>query len=155
MNTKTNWIIKFQLEGETQTGHAVKMDSAASGALTTGPTPKELFLQSLAGCTMMDVALIIEKSRKHLEKFWVDVDAELCDSHPKTFKKIHLKYNFVCPDLDENTVKRAIDISREKYCSIYNTIKDSVEITYSFEISNSNRKTENSINHKEDISCLT
>jgi putative redox protein len=140
MNTKTNWVIKFQLEGETQTGHTVKMDSAASGSLTTGPTPKELFLQSLAGCTMMDVALITEKSRKQLDKFWVDVEAELTDTHPKVFKKIHLKFNFVSPDLDENTAKRAIDISREKYCSIYNTIKNTVEITYSYEISNSHAK---------------
>jgi putative redox protein len=155
MNTRTNWITKFQLEGETKTGHRVKMDSASAGALTTGPTPKELFLQSLAGCTMMDVALIIEKSRKKLDRFWIDVEAELCNTHPKTFKKIHLKYNFISPDLDEDTAKKAIDISREKYCSIYNTIKDSVDISYSYEISNSNLETENKKNHKEDITCLT
>jgi putative redox protein len=155
MKTKTNWIKKFQLEGETQTGHSVKMDSAASGAEVTGPTPKELFLQSLAGCTMMDVALIVEKSRKQLDKFWVEVDGELCDTHPKTFKKIRLKYNFVSPDLDEDTAKKAIDISREKYCSIYNTIKNCVEITYSFEISKTYHESENQINHKEDITCLT
>lgn len=136
MKTKVNWITKFYLEGETDTGHAVKMDSAAAGNVTKGPTPKELLLQALAGCTMMDVAVILEKSRKQVEKFWVDIDAELANEHPKVFTKIHLKYNFIGKDLDDNSVKRAIDLSREKYCAIYNVLKNSVDITYSYEITN-------------------
>jgi len=134
MNTKVNWVTKFYLEGETNTGHSVKMDSAAAGAETKGPAPKELLLQALAGCTMMDVAVILEKSRKQMDKFWIDVDAELANEHPRVFTKIHLKYNFVGKDLDENSVKRAIELSNEKYCAISNVLKPAVELTYSYEI---------------------
>lgn len=134
MKTKVNWKAKFYLEGETATGHTVKMDSAGAGLKTAGPTPKELVLQALAGCTMMDVAGMLEKQRKHVDKFWIDVDAELANEHPKVFTKIHLTYNFKGSDLDDSCVKRSIDLSREKYCAIYNMLKHSVEITYSYEI---------------------
>ena len=134
MKTKVNWVSKFYLEGETSGGHTVKMDSAGDEMLPTkGPTPKELLLQALAGCTMMDVP-DIEKSRKHLEKFWVDVDGEIAAEHPKVFTKIHLKYNFAGNDLDDNSVKRAIELSKEKYCAISNMLKNSVELTHSYEI---------------------
>jgi putative redox protein len=136
MKTKVNWISKFYLEGETDTGHLVKMDSPAGGNVTKGPAPKELFLQSLAGCTMMDVAVILEKSRKHIDKFWIDVDSEMANEHPKVFTKIHLKYNFVGKELDDNSVKRAIELSKEKYCAISNILYKTVEITHSYEIIN-------------------
>lgn len=134
MKTTVNWKTKFYLEGETSTGHIVKMDSAGAGIPTQGPTPKELLLQALAGCTMMDVAGIIEKSRKHLRKFWVDIDGDICAEHPKVFKQIHLKYNFEGDDLDDETVKRAIDLSKEKYCAISNMLRNSVVLTHSYEI---------------------
>lgn len=136
MKTKVNWITKFYLEGETDTGHIVKMDSSAAGNVTKGPVPKELLLQALAGCTMMDVAAVLEKSRKHMDKFWIDVDAEMANEHPRVFTKIHLKYNFAGKDLDDNSVKRAIELSKEKYCAISNLLKKGVELTYSYEINN-------------------
>jgi len=71
-----------------------------------------------------------------MDKFWVDVDAELANEHPKVFTKIHLKYNFVGKDLDDNSVKRAIELSQEKYCAISNVLKKAVELSYSYEITN-------------------
>lgn len=134
MKTRLNWVENFHLEGTTNTGHIVQMDSAPAGKASEGPTPKELLLQALAGCTMMDVVLILEKSRKTLEKFWIDVEGELAKEHPRVFTKIHLKYNFVAQNLDINTVKRAIELSRNQYCAISSMLKKAVEITYSFEI---------------------
>jgi putative redox protein len=134
MKTKLNWIRKFHLEGNTETGHVVQMDSPAGGNITKGPAPKELLLQALAGCTMMDVALILEKSRKTPEEFWIEVEGEIAKEHPKVFTKIHLKYNFVSPILDEVTVKQAIELSRNNYCAITAMLEKAVEITYSFKI---------------------
>jgi len=134
MKTKLSWIDKFHLEGITETGHVVHMDSAAASNVTKGPTPKEFLLQALAGCTMMDVVLILEKSRKTPEQFWIDAEGELAKEHPRVFTKIHLKYNFVSPTLDEQTVKRAIELSRGNYCAVSAMLKKAVEITYSFKI---------------------
>ncbi|RPI19096.1 MAG: OsmC family peroxiredoxin [Ignavibacteriae bacterium] len=134
MRTKVNWINKYHLEGETETGHFIHMDSAPAGEETKGPTPKELLLQALAGCTMMDVSLILEKSRKHVDKFWIDVEADTAKEHPRVFTRIHLKYNLIGQDLDNKTVERAIELSRERYCSIYGMLQENVDITYSYEL---------------------
>jgi putative redox protein len=134
MKAKINWISNFHLEGETQTGHTITMDSKPAGTHSKGPTPKELILQSVAGCTMMDVVLIIQKSRKQLDKFWVDVDSEITAEHPKMFSKIHLIYNFIGKELDSALIERAINLSRDKYCGVYNMLKDKVDITYSYNI---------------------
>ncbi len=139
MKTKVKWIDTFHLEGETDTGHKVPMDSGPAGEITSGPTPKELVLQALAGCTMMDVVVILQKQRKEIKKFWIDVDAELAANHPKVFTKINVGYNFVSENLDEESARKAIELSREKYCAVYNMLNKASEITYSVSI---NKNTE-------------
>lgn len=134
MKARIDWINKFHLEGKTQSGFTINMDSSASGAETKGPAPKELVLQALAGCTMMDVSLILEKSRKSPEKFWIDVEAEVSDKHPRVFNKIHLQYNFIGNNLDESIVERAINLSKDTYCAVSGMLNKAVEITYSFKI---------------------
>jgi len=133
LKTTTNWIENLHLEGETDTGHTVPMDSNPLDA-TYGPTPKELVLQGLAGCTMMDVISILKKQRKNIEKFFIDVDAELATEHPKVFTKINVGYNFISSDLDEETARKAIELSRETYCAIYNMLKKATEISYTINI---------------------
>jgi putative redox protein len=85
---------------------------------------------------MLDVVLMLKKGRKNLEKFWIDVDAEVAEQHPKVFTKVNLKYNFTGSGLDEESVVRAIELSREKYCAVYGMLKHSVDITYTYEINN-------------------
>ena len=136
MKACINWIKDNELQGETGSGHIVKMDSKPAGSASTGSFPKELILQGLAGCTMLDVVLMLKKGRKNLEKFWIDVDAEVAEQHPKVFTKVNLKYNFTGSGLDEESVVRAIELSREKYCAVYGMLKHSVDITYTYEINN-------------------
>jgi putative redox protein len=134
MKVHVDWIDKFHLHGTTEKGQTVRMDSTAGEEKPRGAAPKELILNAVAGCSMMDVVLILEKSKRHLEKFWVDVEGELAKEHPKVFTKIHLTYNFVGKDLDDVSVERAIELSRGKYCAVYGMLKNSVNITYSYRI---------------------
>jgi putative redox protein len=62
------------------------------------------------------------------------VDAELAPNHPKVFTRINVGYNFISDNLDEETAKKAIDLSREKYCAVYNMLKKASDITYTLEI---------------------
>lgn len=132
--TKTariNWIEDFKLEGITDNGLEVKMDS---GANASAASPAQLLLQSLAGCTMMDCVLIITRSRKKLLKFWIDVEAEEAEEHPKIFKKIHMTYHFIGPELDTVLVERAIKLSEEKYCRVHAMLCQSSELTSSYKL---------------------
>src|SRR4030095_5044071 len=125
------WLEGLKLEGTTDNGKTVFMDSGENAAAAS---PAQLLLQSLAGCTMMDCASIIMKSRKNLEKFWVDIEAEEAETHPKVFKSIHLTYNFIGEGLDDSTVDRAIKLSEEKYCRVHAMLKNSVKLSCSYNL---------------------
>lgn len=128
---RVDWLEGYRLEGKTESGKIVKMDS---GEHAEAPSPAELMLQIVAGCTMMDCVLIIGKSRKKLEKFWVDVTADEAEEHPKVFTKFHLTYNFYGSELDSATVERAIKLSEEKYCRVHAMLSKSSVITSSYNL---------------------
>ncbi len=130
-----NWIEGYKLEGLTNNGKKVIMDT---GENAVAASPAQLLLQSLAGCTMMDCVLIIAKSHKKLEKFWVDVEAEEAETHPKIYTKIHLTYNFIGKDLDEATVEKAIKLSEDTYCRVHTMLKAKAEITSSYSLNKIN-----------------
>lgn len=132
---RVEWIEGYKLEGTTDNGKTVMMDS---GENAVAASPAQLLLQSLAGCTMMDCVLIIGKSRKKIEKFWVDINAEETEEHPKMFNKIHVTYNFFGNELDSAVVERAINLSEEKYCRIHAMLSKSSVITSSYNLNKLN-----------------
>jgi putative redox protein len=129
---KVEWLGEgFRLEGLTDKGKTVKMDTG-EGAVAASPA--ELLLQALAGCTMMDCVLILTKSRKKPERFWVEVEAEEAETHPKVFTKIHLTYNFTGDNLDPVSVERAIKLSEENYCRVHAMLSGKTGLSSSYKI---------------------
>lgn len=126
-----NWIEKLKLEGRTDNGKIVMMDSGETAAAAS---PAQLILQALAGCTMMDCVVIFVKQRKEFKKFWVDIEAEEAEKNPKVFTSVNLKYNIVSSDLTDADVKRAIELSEEKFCRVHAMLSPKVKLTSSFEI---------------------
>jgi putative redox protein len=131
MKAIVNWIEGFRLEGHTEKGKVVKMDSGENAAYAS---PAELILQALAGCTMMDCILILTKARKSPENFWIEVEAEETNDFPKIFSKINLTYNFVGKHLKSADVERAVELSHEKYCRVYAMLSEKVRITFTYNI---------------------
>ncbi len=128
---RVDWIEGYRLEGKTENGKSVLMDS---GENATAASPAELLLQALAGCTMMDCVLIIGKARKKIDKFWVDVTADEAEEHPKVYTKMHVTYNFTGSSLDSAVVERAIKLSEEKYCRVHAMLSKSSVITSSYNL---------------------
>jgi putative redox protein len=127
------WLNGYVLEGITDTGTKVYMDSAEN---KTYPSPAQLLLQALAGCTMMDCVLILTKSRKHLERFFIEIEATESETHSKIYTHIHLTYNFFGPDLDTSLIERAIKLSEEKYCRVHAMLGSRTTVTSSYRINN-------------------
>ena len=132
---KINWLEGYKLEGFTDNNKTVMMDTGEHAAAAS---PAQLVLQSLAGCTMMDCVLIFTKARKHLKKFWVDVDAEEADALPRIYKKIHMTYNIESDDLTRGDVENAIYLSEQKYCRVHAMLEGKVELTSSYIINGKN-----------------
>jgi putative redox protein len=116
-------------------GHHIIMDALPEvGGKNEGPRPKELMLASLAGCTGMDVVSILKKMRVEIESFNVEVEADLTEEHPKQYTKMHLTYIFKGQNLDIEKLKKAIDLSQEKYCGVSAMYRKSMELAYEIKI---------------------
>lgn len=131
LNAKVTWLENYKLEGTTHSGKTVLMDS---GDNASAASPAELVLQALAGCTMMDMYLMITKARKTIKRFWVDVEAKEADDFPKVYTDIHLTYNLEGDGLDKNIIERSIKLSEEKYCRVHAMLHKSVNITSSYNL---------------------
>ena len=121
--------------GKTESKHWIPIDAPESiNGNDAGIRPKELLLISLAGCTGMDVASILQKKRVKLDDFKIDITAESTDVHPKVYTKIHLEYVLYGKDIKEKDVERAIELSQTKYCGVTAMLQNSVEIEHSYRI---------------------
>ena len=126
----TNWKGNMEFEALIS-GHKVLMDATPeSGGGDKGTRPKQLMLASLAGCTGMDVVSILKKMRVDLESFDIEVEADLTEEHPKYYNKMHVIYKFKGKDLDMEKLKKAVDLSQDRYCGVSAAYKKAMELTY-------------------------
>lgn len=111
--------------------YKLMMDATpASGGTNQGPTPKPLLMASLGGCTGMDVVSLAKKMRQEVESLEIILKGTLTEEHPMHYEAIHLIYQFTGKDLDPEKLKKAVDLSQEKYCGVSDTLKKAVRITY-------------------------
>jgi putative redox protein len=104
------------------------------GGQKKGPKPKPLLLVSLAGCTGMDIVSLLNKMRVEFSKFNIRVDGDTEDEHPRKFTRIIVTYEITGKNIDREKVEKAVILSKEKYCSVSATLKNSVDIDYIIEI---------------------
>jgi putative redox protein len=98
------------------------------GGQNAGLRPMETLLAALAGCSAMDVVLIMKKQREDLERLEVEVDGERADAVPAVFTKINLRFRGFGP-IDLKKFQKAVELSLEKYCSVSKTLDPAVTIT--------------------------
>ena len=125
----------FHFEAVGTSGVTQHIDAAADiGGHNAGARPMEMLLMGLAGCSAIDVILILKKQKQVIDDFRLKVDGlREKGATPAPFKKIHITY-LLKGQLDDAKVKRAIDLSMDKYCSATAQFRPSSQITYSFEI---------------------
>ena len=120
---------------ETGSGHSVVMDGPPEhGGQNLAARPMEMVLIGLGGCSAFDVVEILKKSRQHIEDCQVVLEAERADKIPAVFTKIHMHYLIGGQDLSAKHVKRAVELSVDKYCSVVKMLRPNVDITYDHEI---------------------
>lgn len=135
MNARIKWLDHMSFVGEAGSGHSVVMDGAPeNGGRNLGPRPMEMILLGLGGCTAFDVVTILQKSRVSVDDCVVELTAERADAVPAVFTKIHVHYIVKGAGLQDKQVKRAVDLTAEKYCSVSMMLKSSVELSYDYEI---------------------
>jgi putative redox protein len=131
MQVKLNWTENMQFVAKSENGPAIVMDSKDG---RSGPTPMELLLMGVAGCTGIDIVLILQKKRLELNKLEIRIDGEQSNKYPKRFTKIHIEYFLAGKNIPSKAVEQAIKLSEEKYCSASASLN--AEFTHSYTIEN-------------------
>jgi putative redox protein len=137
MQCTVNWLPQsgMAFSAETGSGHLIAMDGAPDGGgRNLAPRPMETVLAGAGGCTAYDVVLILQRGRHAVTGCQVQVKAERADTDPKVFTHIHLHFVVTGRDLNPDAVRRAVDLSHEKYCSATIMLARTAEITTSFEV---------------------
>lgn len=99
--------------------HTVTIDLfPKDGGNNTGPEPRALMLVSLAGCTGVDVVMILNKMKVEFSDFSIDIDAQLTDTEPKVYQSVKLIYKIKVKKEDEQKVEKAVNLSQDKYCGV-------------------------------------
>lgn len=135
MEAKVTWQGNMSFEGTADTGFSLPIGTDPSvGGNNDGFRPMELMALSLASCTAMDVVSILNKKRQQITSFEVRVHVERATDHPKVFTHVKIEYLVEGHQVDPEAVKRAIDLSAEKYCPAQAMLEKAVEIEHSFQI---------------------
>ncbi len=117
MKIEAKWLGKRRFEANGPSGKSVHMDAKADdGGTGDGNRPMELLLMGLAGCTGIDITMIMERMRQPLESLDITAQGHRRESFPKAFTEIHLTYTMV-GSISPDKAWRAINLSEQKYCS--------------------------------------
>jgi putative redox protein len=115
---------------ETGNGGAVPIDGAPSvGGQGLGARPMELLLSALGACAGIDVVGILAKQRQELDDLTVTVEGERGAGEPSVFTRIHVHFS-ATGQVDEAALRRAVELSMEKYCSVARVVERTAAITY-------------------------
>ncbi|BCH21818.1 OsmC family protein [Mesorhizobium sp. L-8-3] len=135
MKARVKWVEDRTFVGESGTGHKLVFGTAhGEGGPKPGPSPMELVLIGTGGCSAFDVVHILEKGREAVEDCVVELDADRAETDPKVFTRIHMHFVVKGRNLSEAKVKRAIDLSVEKYCSASAMMAKTATLTHDFEV---------------------
>lgn len=135
MEVELKQIDGLKLKGKDSSGHEIIIDTKKElGGHESASSPTEILLFSLGSCTLMDVISLIEKMRVKYDDIKVKVSGEKRDEHPKIYTKIEIKYIVKGKDPDKSKIKKAIDLSSNRYCPIHAMLEATVPISSSLEI---------------------
>jgi putative redox protein len=132
--TTSKWVQGLQFVAQGESGHALVLDGPPNvGGSDSGTRPGELVLIALGACTGMDVVSLLKKMRVEFRSFEVEVKGEAAPEHPKLWTEVWVTFK-ITGDVPEDKLKKAIELSRDKYCSVGALFKEAAEMHYEYEI---------------------
>lgn len=125
----------YLMEAVNENGNKLQTDgSPAIGGGNQAFRPMQLLLAGIGGCSSIDIISLLRKQRQELDDIQIKVTADRAEGKvPSLFTKIHVHYDLY-GDVNEKKAERAVNLSMEKYCSVAMILKESAEITWSYEL---------------------
>jgi putative redox protein len=125
----------FHFEASNEDGRTVHLDAAeAIGGHNKGMRPMQLLLAAIGSCSVFDMLIILKKQRQDVKDVQISVHGDReKDAIPSPFTDIQMHFTFF-GDLDEEKVKKAVQMGVEKYCSVGAMLEKTAKITYTYQI---------------------
>jgi putative redox protein len=132
-----NWVGGMAFEADPPSGNKFVMDSHPEfGGENRGPSPVEVLLSSIAACSAIDVLAILKKKKQKVAAYRIEVDGNRNPpgTYPRPFTSIVIRHIVTGEDIDAASVRRAVELSDQKYCSVISTLRASPTVTSEFQI---------------------
>ncbi len=120
----------FESDNPREGHHTVLMDAGKTdGGNNQGLGPKAMMLSSLAGCSGLDVVMMLKKMKAEVTDFKMQVSGELTSEHPKFYHNVMVDYHFYGSDLNEAKINKAVDLSVQKYCGVMEMFRQFAKVS--------------------------
>lgn len=124
------WLAEQSFQAETDSGYTLTLDSGKTAAEQgRGPSPMELLLLGLGGCTGIDVVMILGKMRQEVTAYQVRVSGARADEPPRVYTSMTVEHIVTGRKLDPAAVRRAVELSETRYCSAAAMLSQAAPIT--------------------------
>lgn len=123
------WLEGQSFEANNPEGASLPIDGDAN----RGFSPMQSLLASVAGCMGVDVVLILRKMRAEPEALSIEVEGDRPDGPPRRYTALRLRFR-VSGDVARDKVERAVELSLEKYCSVFHTLRTDIAVTTEIEL---------------------
>jgi putative redox protein len=129
------YVQGLQFVGEASSGHAIVMDGDSEvGGHDTGLRPMELLIVGLGGCSGMDVISILRKKKQEVTSLKINLKGQKAENYPKKFTDIVIEFIVSGRNISEEAVKRAVELSMNKYCSVKASLEGAAKISFNYKI---------------------
>ena len=135
MEVRVKWTGEMSFVGESGSGHVVAMDGAPQfGGRNLAPRPMEMVLIGLGGCNSFDIVKLLKDAGQDVRDVELHLEAERADAAPAVFTRIKGLYKVTGCKLDENEVRKAVELSARERSSVSKMLEKTACITYDYEI---------------------
>lgn len=132
---KVSYVNGLQFVGSASSGHAIVMDADSEvGGHNTAPRPMELLLIGIGGCSGMDVVSILKKKKQDFTGLQINIKGSQADTYPNKFTNIDLEFIVRGKNISEEAVKRSVELSMNKYCSVKATLEGTAKINFTYKV---------------------
>ncbi|HLO99817.1 MAG TPA: OsmC family protein [Fimbriimonas sp.] len=135
--TRVDWKGDMTFEATPPSGNKFTMDAVTDFSTgENGPTPLEALISSIAACSAVDVVLVLKKKRKTIDSYHVEVETTRGPEgvYPRPITSVTVKHVLKGEGLDEESVRQAVALSDEKYCTVISTLRAGADVSSVYEL---------------------
>jgi putative redox protein len=127
LEEKVRWL------AQAESGHSIIMDGPAeAGGENAGFRPMELLLLGLGGCMAFDVLMILRRMHQEITGYQVKLVADRVEEPPRVYSAVKFEHTITGFDVSEASVKRALSLAENKYCSASAMFAKTAKLTHTF-----------------------